>query len=372
MQTKREMAGYSCSLLGFGTMRFPTNPDGTIHEAEAERMLDRAYAAGVNYYDTAYPYHSGASEPFVGRVLKKYPRDSYYLATKLPMWAIHTREEAAAKFEEQLERLGTDYVDFYLFHSCDRNRWKQICELGLFEQFTEYKKQGRIRRLGFSFHDSYEVFEEMLRGKPWDFCQIQYNYMDTENQAGDRGYALACELGIPLVVMEPIRGGSLIRFSDDILDAFHHLDPARSMANWALSWVATHPQVKVVLSGMSTMDQVEDNLRTFSQFTPLTDAQMAGISDIVSKIRAKVNNPCTGCRYCMPCPHGVDIPRNFSVWNEYAMYGVNFERYRKRYQGKDGAGIASLCRSCGACLSKCPQHIDIPADLRRVAETFES
>ena len=196
-----EKLGISPSMLGFGCMRFPKTADGNIDEKEAERMLDRAISAGVTYIDTAYPYHNGDSEPFVGRVLKKYDRESFYLATKLPVWKADTLEDAKQIFEEQMARLQVDYVDFYLLHALSKERWDKLLEIGILDYCEELKKQGKIKYLGFSFHDSYEVFEEILTYRAWDFCQIQYNYMDTEHQAGDKGYALAEKLGVKNLIL---------------------------------------------------------------------------------------------------------------------------------------------------------------------------
>ena len=203
------MGAATPSLLGYGCMRFPLRPDGTVDEAQAARLIHRAVQGGVNYFDTAWPYHGGEGEPVLGRILSRYPRETYYLATKLPCWEISSREDAAERFARQLERLRTDYVDFYLLHSLSRNTWRRMKELGVVELLEEAQRRGRIRWFGFSFHDSFSAFEEILRARSWDLCQIQLNYMDTEHQAGLRGYALAEALGIPVVVMEPVKGGSL-------------------------------------------------------------------------------------------------------------------------------------------------------------------
>ena len=258
---KLENLGIETSLLGFGCMRFPVTAEGKIDEPEAERMLDKAIAAGVNYIDTAYPYHNGDSEPFVGRVLKKYDRHSFYLATKLPCWNVSKKEDAERIFEEQLTRLQTDYIDFYLMHALSGDSFRKMAELGVVEVLERLKAEGRIKYLGFSFHDSYEAFEEILCYRDWDFCQIQLNYMDAESQAGLKGYRLTEERNVPLVIMEPVKGGSLAAFAEDITGKFRALDPEASVASYALRWVGSLPNVKVVLSGMSTMEQVEDNLK---------------------------------------------------------------------------------------------------------------
>ncbi len=361
-----EKLGIQTSLLGFGCMRFPTLENGKIDETEAERMVDKAIADGVNYIDTAYPYHNGESEPFTGRVLKKYDRSSYYLATKLPCWEIKTLDDAKAMFEKQLARLDHDYVDFYLLHALDRSKWDNMRELGVVEFCEELKAQGRIKYLGFSFHDDYPVFEEIIKYRDWDFCQIQYNYMDTDEQAGDKGYELAKELGIPVVIMEPIKGGSLAVLPEDINAMFLEQDSSASTASWAMRWIANHDNVKVVLSGMSTYDQVLDNLNTYSPFVPLSEKELEVVENVANTIKARVKNGCTGCRYCMPCPAGVDIPRNFSIWNQHSMYLNDGHTRWAYFTSFDEKERALNCVECGLCEAVCPQQIAIRDDLKRV------
>lgn len=360
--------GVSTSLLGFGCMRFPKNADGSIDEPLAEEMLDEAIAAGVNYIDTAYPYHNGASEPFVGRVLDKYERSSYLLATKLPVWQVHSREDAEALFEEQLRRLNKSYVDFYLLHALDKERWERVQEQGLLEFALDLKKQGKIRALGFSFHDEYAVFEEILTAFPWDFCQIQFNYMDVRYQAGEKGYELAKQLGIPMVVMEPVRGGALAALEGSVADLFYQAAPQASVASWGYRWVASHDNVKVVLSGMSEPGQVKDNLKTFSRFKPLDEEEQQVVEKVRETIEARVKNGCTACRYCMPCPSGVDIPENFRIWNHYAMYGDLQKAKNEFHSLKEKS--ASACAACGLCEQQCPQHIPIRQHLKAVCSTI--
>ncbi|MDE7211533.1 MAG: aldo/keto reductase, partial [Lachnospiraceae bacterium] len=227
---KMENLGVSTSLLGFGCMRFPTMPNGEIDEERAEKMMDTAIAAGVNYIDTAYPYHGGKSEPFVGKVLKKHPRGSFYLATKLPAWLVNSVEDAERIFNEQLARLQTDYIDFYLLHAMNAGRYDDLSRLGVVEWAEKKKAEGKIKYLGFSFHDNYGAFEHILTDRKWDFCQIQLNYMDTEVQAGLKGYELTEKLGVPLVIMEPVKGGSLTTFADDIANMFRSQRPDASLA----------------------------------------------------------------------------------------------------------------------------------------------
>ncbi len=368
---KLENLGIETSLLGFGCMRFPVTAEGKIDEPEAERMLDKAIAAGVNYIDTAYPYHNGDSEPFVGRVLKKYDRHSFYLATKLPCWNVSKKEDAERIFEEQLTRLQTDYIDFYLMHALSGDSFRKMAELGVVEVLERLKAEGRIKYLGFSFHDSYEAFEEILCYRDWDFCQIQLNYMDAESQAGLKGYRLTEERNVPLVIMEPVKGGSLAAFAEDITRKFRALDPEASVASYALRWVGSLPNVKVVLSGMSTMEQVEDNLKTFMDFRSLSDEETKTIDDIVALIRSRVQNGCTACRYCMPCPAGVDIPGNFRVWNTYHMY-QNYNMVKNSWEKNLGEEKqAKNCIKCGKCEKACPQKLHIREDLEKVQADME-
>ena len=363
---KLEKLGIETSLLGFGCMRLPVTETGEIDEPEAERMLDKAIASGVNYIDTAYPYHGGKSEPFVGKVLKKYDRSSLFLATKLPLWAVHALEDVDRLFQEQLTRLQTDYIDFYLMHAVGKERFDAMVELGVIDRLAELKAEGRIRYLGFSFHDKYEAFEEIINYRDWDFCQIQLNYMDAEEQAGLKGYRLAMEKGVPIVIMEPVKGGSLAAFAQDITARFRSLDPEASVASYALRWVGSLPGVKVILSGMTTMEQVEDNLKTFSPFHPLSEKEQKEIDDLVALIKSRVQNGCTGCRYCMPCPAGVDIPGNFRVWNTYHMYqNYNMVKWRWEEELADGKQ-AKCCVKCGKCEAACPQKLSIRKDLERV------
>ena len=368
---KMEKLGIETSLLGFGCMRFPTLADGSIDQAATERMLDEAYQAGVNYFDTAYGYHDGASEGTVGRILKKYDRDSFFLATKLPMWLVEKEEDVPRIFEEQLTRLAMDHVDFYLLHALNKDSWEKAKRLHVIEACEEFRRQGRIKYLGFSFHDSYEVFEEILTYHHWDFCQIQYNYMDTEVQAGDQGYALAEKLGIPMVIMEPVRGGSLAGFAPELNEKFKAMDLEASIASYALRWVGSHPNVKVVLSGMSNLEQVRDNLKTFGDFKPLSAEESAGIDDVVRTIRERVQNGCTGCRYCMPCPAGVNIPGSFKAWNEYHMYGNYVVSKGAWENGIKEEEKPKNCVECGKCETLCPQHIHIREDLKRVQKDLD-
>ncbi len=362
---KMEKLGIETSLLGFGCMRFPVLENGEINEPEAERMLDKAIAEGVNYIDTAYPYHEGKSEIVTGKILKKYDRDSFYLATKLPLWQINSLEDVDRIFGEQLTKLQTDYVDFYLMHAMNKERWDAMRKLGVVERLEQIKAEGRIRYLGFSFHDSYEAFEEIINAREWEFCQIQLNYMDVEEQAGLKGYELAASKNVPVIVMEPVKGGSLAAFAEDIMEKFRAADAQASAASFALRWVGSLPGVKVILSGMSTMGQVEDNLKTFGCFKPLSGEEQKMMKEVRDTLKSRVQNGCTACRYCMPCPAGVDIPGCFGVWNTYHMY-QNYNMVKRRWEDELGEQKqAKNCVKCGKCEQACPQKLSIRKDLER-------
>ena len=365
-----ERLGVRPSRLGFGCMRFPTTPEGTIDEQRAVKMLDAAYKAGVNYFDTAYFYHQRTSEAFVGRALKAYPRESFYLATKLPMAIISSLEEAKAIYEGQFQALQTDYFDFYLLHAMNAQRWHQALEMGILDFLLEQQKLGRIRHLGFSFHDSYEVFEEMLTYRDWDFCQIQFNYMDVDIQAGMKGYELATRMGVPVIVMEPVKGGSLATLSEDIVARFKAVRPEMSVASWAMRWVASLENCRVILSGMSSEEQVEDNLRTFERLEPLSEREQEVVREVRDALHAKVFVGCTACRYCMPCPFGVDIPENFRVVNDYAMYN-NERRTAMAWKDMDEGERAGACKKCGKCEQACPQALPIRRKLSEIAEIMQ-
>lgn len=362
-----EKLGIEASLLGFGCMRFSLDKDGNIEEVEAEQMLDLAIASGVTYIDTAYPYHNGDSEPFVGRVLKKYERNSFKLATKLPIWKINSQEEAREVFESQLKRLDVDYVDFYLLHALDADKWKKVLEYHIIEMCEELRQEGKIKYLGFSFHDEFHVFEEIIKAHQWDFCQLQLNYMDMGIQAGQKGVDLANELGVPLVVMEPIKGGSLASLPDDVTQMFKDYDNDSTLASWALRYVGTLSGVKVILSGMSTLAQVEDNLKTFQNYHNLSDEELAIVHQVSDTLHSRTKNGCTGCAYCMPCPFGVNIPNNFRYWNNCFVY-ENEELFKGKYQGMSDEEKASHCKECGACERMCPQQLPIREDLKKVVK----
>lgn len=363
------------SLLGYGCMRFPTCADGSIDEPRAEALLNAAKAAGVNYFDTAYPYHNGQSEPFVGRVIAKWDRSSFYLATKMPLWLCKSLDDAKRIFEEQFQRLGVDSIDFYLLHSLHKARYVQAKELGIVDWLWEQKAAGRIRNFGFSCHDNSAGFEYILRDQAWDFCQLQYNYLDTDDRAeeisGDRGYQLTEECGVPLIIMEPIKGGTLASLPAEAAAPLRALRPDASDASWALRWVGSHKNVHVILSGMSAENQLTDNLNTFAHFEPLTDAETAAVENAAAILRSRIKIGCTGCRYCMPCPMGVDIPDNFSIWNKLGMFqqpDTIRNQWNTRFPDSEKA---KHCVRCGKCESVCPQKLPIRTALAQLQKELD-
>jgi len=355
-------------LLGFGMMRLPRiSPDKPeIDYKITEKMIARAMEAGVNYFDTAYMYHNGLSEKCAGDLLTKYPRDSYYLADKMPPWYAKNEGDLEKIFQEQLKRCKADYFDFYLIHSQDASNWAHTKRLHVYEFLKKKKDAGFIRRLGFSFHDSPEVLKEIAVAYPWDFAQIQLNYLDWDLYRSREQYEILTKAGIPVIVMEPLRGGSLASLNPRATDILKKANPGSGNASWAFRYAASLPNVLTVLSGMSLPEHLEDNLKTFSPFKPLTDPERKELAKALEAYRKQLAIPCTGCRYCMPCPAGVEIPRIFGHYNQYKVNG-NRWLFRNSYNTIPEESRASECVNCGKCVKHCPQHIDIPRQLRKVA-----
>ncbi len=361
------------SALGFGAMRLPTidGDPGKIDEPEATRMIRYAIDHGVNYVDTAYPYHRETSEPFLGRALQDGYRERIRLATKMPCWKVQGAEDFDRYLDEQLERLQTHHIDFYLLHGLNGESWPKMRDLGVLRWAEDALADGRIHHLGFSFHDKYEVFQEIVDASDlWLFCQIQYNFMDIEYQAGTEGLKYAASKGLAVVVMEPLRGGLLTKnVPPAVQEIWDRAPRERTPADWALQWVWNQPEVSVVLSGMSTMEHVEQNVASASQSGPgtLTKQEL----DVIARARDRYQElspiPCTDCRYCLPCPSGVDIPRVFGVYNDAMIYGDE-QGARMAYLWLDEEERANLCIECGECLEKCPQQIGIPDWLAKAHE----
>ncbi|MFC1961001.1 aldo/keto reductase [Chloroflexota bacterium] len=358
---------WDVSALGFGCMRFPTlGSSDKIDEPAAARMLYHAIDQGVNYLDTAYGYHGGQSEVVVGRILKaNNTREKVHLATKLPCWEVKTAQDFDRLLNEQLEKLQTDYIDFYLLHALNKDSWHKVRDLDVLAWADKAIADGRIRHLGFSFHDDYEVFQEIVDATDqWEFCQIQYNYMDIENQAGTQGLQYAASKGLAVVIMEPLLGGHLVNAPAPIQNLWDAAPVQRSPVGWALQWLWNQPEVSMVLSGMSDMAQVEDNLShaAVASVGALTAADLARVDKVREIYQSLSAIPCTKCQYCMPCPTGVNIPRNFELFNMGKMYD-NLEAVREQYTGPwfPEAERASECIACNECEEQCPQNIPISA-----------
>lgn len=360
------------SALGFGTMRLPVLGDdpAAIDEKLAIEMLRTGIDAGINYVDTAYPYHGGKSEVLLGKALEQGYRDKVHLATKMPSWLIETRQDMTLRFSEQLGRMRTDHVDFYLLHALNADRWHKLRDAGVIEWGLERIHEGSIGYLGFSFHDSNAVFHEIIDAyQDWAFCQIQYNFLDEETQAGTEGLQYAASKGMGIVIMEPLRGGKLATPNADIQSMWHDANPSRTAAEWALDWVWNHSEVSLLLSGMSTLKQVHQNLEAAGRSQPgmLSTADLAAVMRVRDAYNALIRVPCTGCRYCMPCPQGVDIPGVFELVNEGSMFG-HWDMQHKRYERmKNEKSSVDQCVRCGLCETKCPQHIQIREELAGIA-----
>jgi predicted aldo/keto reductase-like oxidoreductase len=363
------------SALGFGAMRLPVIDDdpSKIDEPKATRMVRYAIDQGVNYVDTAYPYHRQTSEIFVGRALQDGYRERVRLATKLPSWLIEKEEDFDRYLGEQLERLQTDHIDFYLLHSLNESHWPKLRDLGVLGWAEGAIADGRIGHLGFSFHDKYEVFQEILDASDlWTFCQIQYNYMDIEQQAGMKGLKYAADKGLAVVIMEPIRGGMLAGNVPPPVKALWDSAPVkRTPAEWALQWIWNQPEVSLLLSGMSTMEQVVENVASAGRSGPgtLTKEELELVAQVREAYLKLCAIPCTACEYCLPCPSGVNIPEIFGIYNDMLMYGDE-ARARMFYSWLDENQRANLCIECGECLEKCPQQIEIPDWLKKAHEVL--
>lgn len=368
---------FEVSALGFGAMRLPTkenkeNPANNIDEAEAIRIMRHAIDQGVNYVDTAYPYHAGYSELVTGKALQDGYREKVKLATKSPTWLIKAPGDFDRLLDEQLNKLQTDYIDFYLLHALSRDSWNNvILKFDIIKRAEAAKQAGKIKHLGFSFHDEGSAFIEIVDGyDKWDFCQIQYNYLDIENQAGIRGLKYAASKGIAVVIMEPLLGGRLANPPKDVKAILDEKGEDKSAAAWALQWLWNQPEVSCVLSGMGSMEQVEDNLSAADKSGVKTfNSQDDDIMErVMKKYAERAAIPCTGCNYCMPCPNNVNIPKNFEYYNGSVIHddlaGAKFS-YNHFF---DKINHASECIQCQVCEEKCPQKIKISEWLPRVHE----
>ncbi len=377
--------GEEVSILGFGCMRLPLcGPKASdIDFPLATAMLRKAVDNGVNYLDTAYPYHSpagigvpGQSEIFLGRALAGGYREKVKLATKLPTWMVTTKKEMHAVLDSQLERLQTGHIDFYLAHALKSGVWENMLRAGMLEFLEEARKDGRIGHVGFSFHDILPVFADIVKGYDWEFAQIQYNYLDLDYQAGSQGALLAKERGLGLVVMEPLRGGFLTdHIPDDLRAVLAKARPGRSLADWGLRWLWSRPEVDLVLSGMSTMQQMEENLALAANPERLSEADFAAADEVRIRLLARLPVNCTACGYCLPCPNGVKIPTAFAAYNDYFLLDAEAVRAAAKMKYKyrlDEDERASKCLHCGECEEKCPQRLPISETMEKVAAIMEA
>lgn len=365
------------SILGFGCMRFPLLPGGDssdIDEEKSIKMVRYAIDNGLNYLDTAYPYHGngmsdkGKSEPFVAKVIKDGYREKVKIATKLPTWLIENREDMDKYLNEQLERLEIDSIDFYLLHALNKEIWEKLKSLGVDEFLDSAIKKGKIKYAGFSYHDKQEYFNEIIDYYDFSFCQIQFNYLDEDYQAGLKGLKYAYEKDLGIVIMEPLRGGKLTgNLPIEAIELFNNEDGNKTPAEWALRWVWNHPEVSIILSGMSTMEQVIENINIAkdAEFNSLLKTELNTIGKVKDIYKSRIRVNCTACGYCMPCPQGVDIPKNFSVYNNYYVFEeeIGYEDLEEK--------SASNCVECKICETHCPQSIEISKELKNVRELFE-
>lgn len=360
--------GVKVSALGFGAMRLPVKEDGAVDEAESIRMIRHAIDQGVNYVDTAYPYMNGTSELVVGKALKDGYREKTYLADKLPVWKIESEEDFDKTLDEQLKKLDVESIDFYLLHALSRDRFEEkVKKFHLVDHMIQAKKDGKVKYIGFSFHDDYEVFQEIIDyTDAWDFCQIQYNFINTDYQAGQKGLEYAAGKGLGVVVMEPLLGGRLAKLAPHVSEAF---EDQKTDVERALDFVWDQKDVSLLLSGMSTFKQVEDNLiyAGRSKKGMLSDAERAAYEKAKKVFDEMSMVGCTACEYCMPCPFGLNIPELFKTYNSYGLRGK--DHAKKEYEKLETK--ADACQACRRCEKECPQHIEISEVMKTIHTLFQ-
>ena len=355
--------GIKASAFGLGCMRFNGAPSGdcAADEQKAISLIRSAIDGGVTYLDTAYVYLNKTSEVVLGKALRDGYREKVTIATKMPAEAVKNRADMEALLDEELRKLQTDHIDFYLMHGINREKWEYFKSIGAPQFFDDMKKEGKIRYKCFSFHSSYEDFEYIINDWDWDMVQIQYNFMDVDNQAGTKGLQLAGSKGIPVVIMEGLLGGRLANAPDNVQALYDAFPVKRSAVEWAFRWLCDHPEIGVVLSGCNEAAQIDENLRIFDTVEPgiMDEAEKKLMEDVRAAYISRTKISCTGCRYCMPCPNGVNIPGIFSVWNNVSLYNTDpATDWQFRMIREKGSG-ADQCVGCGACEAACPQHLDI-------------
>ena len=361
--------GITGSAFGLGCMRFngAASGDSTIDEQKAVSLIRRAIDGGVTYLDTAYVYLDKTSEIVLGKALQDGYRDRVTIATKMPSEYVHNRAEMEALLAEELKKLQTDHIDFYLMHGINREKWEYFKSIGAPEFFEEMKQAGKIRYKCFSFHGPYEDFEYIIKDNDWDMVQIQYNFMDVDHQAGTKGLELAGSLGIPVVIMEGLLGGRLANAPDNVQALYDAFPVKRTPVEWAFRWLCNHPEVAVVLSGCNEAEQIDHNLKIFDTVEAgiMSGEELQLMDNVREAYLSRTKIGCTGCRYCMPCPNGVNIPGIFSAWNNTALYNTppasnwNLQQIKEKDEG------ANRCVACGACEAACPQHLDIIESLQK-------
>ena len=361
--------GIQASAFGLGCMRFngAASGDSVINEEKAISLIRRAIDGGVTYLDTAYVYLDKTSEIVLGKALRDGYRDRVTIATKMPMEYVHNRAEMETLLESELKKLQTDHIDFYLMHGINKEKWEYFKSIGAPEFFEDMKKAGKIRFKCFSFHGPYEDFEFILNDWDWDMVQIQYNFMDISNQAGTKGLKLAGSKGIPVVIMEGLLGGRLSKAPANVQALYDAFPVKRSAVEWAFRWLCNHPEVSVVLSGCNEAEQIDENLRIFDtvESNIMSEEELKLMEDVREAYLSRTRIGCTGCRYCMPCPNGVNIPGVFSVWNSVSLYDTDPKWNWELRQIKEKGNGADHCVACGACEAACPQHLPIIESLQK-------
>ena len=375
MKYREDKYGNKISVLGYGCMRF-SHKGTKIDLEKTEKEIMAAYEAGVNYYDTAYIYPG--SEDTVGKILEKNNiRDKVNIATKLPHYMMKTIEDVEKCFNEELKRLRTDYIDYYLMHMLtDVKTWERLKQIGIDKWIEDKKEKGIIKQIGFSYHGNSDMFCKLIDVYDWDFCQIQYNYLDEHSQAGRKGLKYAASKGIPVIIMEPLRGGKLVsNLPDKAKKLFENYEIKRTPADWAFRWLLNQPEVTCILSGMNSIQMIEENIQTAdsTEIGELTEKEEKLLKDVVKSINEKMKVPCTGCRYCMPCPKNVDIPGTFAAYNkcytENKLWGII--EYVMCTEIRKEKTSASNCIECGKCEAHCPQHIQIRKELKNARKQLE-
>lgn len=361
---------FEVSALGYGCMRFPIidNDSNRINEKESIQLLKNAIDNGVNYIDTAYPYHGGNSEILVGMALKDGYREKVKLATKMPVWLINEYEDFDKYLNEQLKKLQTDHIDMYLLHALSKDRIQKLEQLNVYKFLDEAISDGRIKYAGFSFHDDLNTFKRIVDAYDWTFCQIQFNYLDENYQAGIEGLRYASQKGLAVVIMEPLKGGKLaVKLPKSVSNVFSDYDASKTAANWALRWVWNNPEVTLLLSGMNSIEQINENIKIAEKALPssMSNEEKSVVIKAKDEFKKLIKVDCTACEYCLPCPMGVNIPKNFALYNAAYMYN-DMENSKKQYKDMDEKEKALSCIECGKCEKVCPQHLSIRKYLKDV------